>query len=171
MFTFLLLFAKKYDLKITQIFPIRGHSYCTRDRKFSILTRKLKKVNTIETIDRYLDIINETDNFVIKKVCVLNFDNLKSYIDIPKNEIKLMNSRVIVYHNDLTVKLYDDYDIVDYRELQFISKIDINDFDLNLKPDIIGSISKDKLADVRSLCNHLKQENAAKLNNYLNEFE
>lgn len=49
--------AKEENISITQVFPVRGHSYCQCDRNFALYSRVAKKTETIETVDEYVSII------------------------------------------------------------------------------------------------------------------
>lgn len=49
--------AQTYKTEITQVFPVRGHSYCQCDRNFGLYGKILKRKQRIESPEEYLDII------------------------------------------------------------------------------------------------------------------
>lgn len=49
--------AMNENINITQIFPVRGNSYCQCDRNFAPYGRCVKKTETIDTVEDYIDII------------------------------------------------------------------------------------------------------------------
>ena len=49
-----------YGVSIKHIFPVRGHSFCQNDRNFGIYGNQMKHIETIETSDMYIRIINES---------------------------------------------------------------------------------------------------------------
>lgn len=54
-------FAQTYNVEITQMFPVRGHSYCQCDRNFGIYGSILKKKEKIESPQGYLNIMKDAD--------------------------------------------------------------------------------------------------------------
>ena len=73
-FKTLVYLSNLYDIKITQIFPQVGHSYCVCDRNFANFTKKVKRIENIELEEEYLDILTKL-NFKVIKAQVWDFDN------------------------------------------------------------------------------------------------
>jgi len=69
--SFLSLLSKKLQIEIQHVYPVRGHSYCSCDRNFSLYGQKKKKIETIETVEDYISIIKSVRNhlfIVIREV-------------------------------------------------------------------------------------------------------
>ncbi|XP_063220830.1 uncharacterized protein LOC134530141 [Bacillus rossius redtenbacheri] len=49
-------------VKVTHMFPVRGHSYCQCDRNFGLYGTLLKRLESIETVEDYLTIIKSARN-------------------------------------------------------------------------------------------------------------
>ncbi len=65
-FKFLTWLSIYFKVKITQVFPVRGHSYCVCDRNFVILSKSIKNLAIIETPEDYIKEF-QNFNFIIEK--------------------------------------------------------------------------------------------------------
>lgn len=57
--SFLAWLSKELSVEIEHVYPVRGHSYCVCDRNFGLYSQKMKRVQTIETVDVYVTILKE----------------------------------------------------------------------------------------------------------------
>lgn len=56
---FLAWLSKQLNIEIEHIYPVRGHSYCVCDRNFGLYSQKMKRIQTIETVDTYVKVLAE----------------------------------------------------------------------------------------------------------------
>lgn len=52
-------FSCAHDLKVTQVFPVCGHSYNQFDRNFGLYGNKIKKNENIYLLSEYVSILKE----------------------------------------------------------------------------------------------------------------
>ncbi len=74
---FCLFIAIKLNIKIVHIFPVRGHSFCICDANFSLLGRKLKKIETVELPKEYIDML-KMQKFDVLQEKIFNYENFLS---------------------------------------------------------------------------------------------
>jgi hypothetical protein len=78
-----------FKIKIIQIFPVRGHSYCECDRNLANFSKFIKKIEKIESSEVYINFLKES-NFDVNKGVSYNFANfLKPYFKPLKNYLFL----------------------------------------------------------------------------------
>jgi hypothetical protein len=73
-FKFLNWLSIYFEVKITQVFPIRERSYCVCDRKFAILSKSIKNLAFIETPEDYIKEFQNC-NFIIEKRVSFNYSD------------------------------------------------------------------------------------------------
>jgi hypothetical protein len=66
MMKFTTLLSKTFNVKVSHLFPVVGHSYSVCNRNFSSHTRRLKSIQTVEVPDEYFKIINANNKFIIR---------------------------------------------------------------------------------------------------------
>lgn len=167
---FLLFCSIYYKIKIIQIFPVRGHSYCVCDRNFGIFSKKLKKYEKIEVPEKYVEILKEC-NFNVVKGSSYNIESaFKNCFKIPKT-LKILEACKIEYNFDGTLFCYKDYNETPY----FNSKISILNENLrltlnNLKLDEKYFVDKNKCKDVLDLKKFLSPKSQEFYDEYLKQF-
>lgn len=82
-FTILAMLSIQLNVEIWHVFPVRGHSYCQRDRNFGTYASKKKKMERIETAEKYFDFITNARD--------PPFDLVKSTEDVIQNFDTLLN--------------------------------------------------------------------------------
>ena len=162
-----LYFANYFNIKITHVFPVKGHSYCVCDRQFGLITKKLKKIPVIEHPDQYLRILDEL-NFKIAKIDILNFESFFIQNFNTKLNIKISSLKKIIYHLNGQVFCFSGYDS-NYQLYDFGSKM-IKNWIVQLENDKTYFISKDKSNDLYKLINNLKIENQEFYRDHLSRY-
>lgn len=156
-FAFLLLLAKKLQIEIQHLFPVRGHSYCSCDRMFGTYGKKKKNRESIKTDKDYFEIIEHARDppFIIindSDMTVRDYEPVLSKIKLPKN-IRIRDAvKITFFPNGQTEVLYD------YNETPQLYTITTDvEFDELMKagPPLPTGISKEKIADVKSLLKFL----------------
>ncbi len=66
--------AITFNLKVIQIFPVRGQSFSICDTNFAILGRKIKSVEKIEISEQYINYLCEQNKFEVKRGIVFDFE-------------------------------------------------------------------------------------------------
>jgi hypothetical protein len=126
--------AIKLDLKIIQIFSVRSHSFCICDRNFSLLGRKLAKIESIEIAQLYIDLINSNPNrsFELISEKVYDFDNFLMPYFKKINILKISKTVKIIYYPNGNISMCENYNencdpicILD-NDLTIIKNIDIS---------------------------------------------
>jgi hypothetical protein len=177
-FRFLSLFASKYKIMVTHIYPEVGDIYNSCDKKFSHFSKRIRRTTSIETRERYLEIINDQeDKFELVEGKVYDFKHLESFID--KNQLKdirISQARMIEYLPNSKINVYNNYDrdmgkikvnkktIIMGQTINIKPKISWETFDVDLNLENSGKISEEKINDVRNLFKYMNRENAEKLN-------
>ena len=112
MVCFLSAMALESKIKITHIFPARGHSYCQCDRNFGLYSRQVKQTETIETADEYVDIIKnckKESKFIVKECEIKDFgQHLNGMFTKPK-DLQLSTAVVIKYKHSGRVEVHQNY--------------------------------------------------------------
>ncbi len=112
---FLNWFSVNFKAKIIQVFPVRGHSYCSCDRNFAIFSKSLKNIEIIETSETYIETLKNC-NFIVNKG--ISFDYKKcfeSHFNSTKN-MRISDSSRIEYFPNGYIKMYHDYFDIPYKE-------------------------------------------------------
>jgi hypothetical protein len=167
---FLLFISVFYKIKIIQVFPFRGHSYCVCDRNFEVFSKKLKKIEKIESPDKYLEVLKQC-NFNVVKGISYNFElTLKSLFKKSKT-LKISEACKIEYNPDGLVSCYKDYNDIPYSN-EKILKLNVNlESTLNkLKVDDKYFVDKNKCKDVLDLKKFLSPKSQQFYDNYLKQF-
>jgi hypothetical protein len=74
------------NIKISHIFPVRGHSYCACDRNFARYSSSLKKKERVEMPDEYVSLIEKATRGIMVEGTVLDYDKeLLTVYKLPKN--------------------------------------------------------------------------------------
>jgi hypothetical protein len=63
---FLLWYSFNFNVKIIQVFTVRGHSYCASDRQFGLFSKEVKSLPKVESPEEYVQILNNFDFIVLK---------------------------------------------------------------------------------------------------------
>jgi len=118
--------AKGENITITQVFPVRGHSYCQCDRNFAVYSRVVKKTETIESTDDYLAIIRSSKKsatpFIVQECAVRDFEK---YVKIRKPRNLLTSKSVVLqYDRHGNVTSHQNYSLMtpDVVRLSHLSK-------------------------------------------------
>ena len=107
-FKSLIYFANYFHIKISHVYPVKGHSYCVCDRQFGLFTKKLKKIEVIEHPQKYIDILNEL-NFMVSNIEIKNFEKLFLETFNDKLNVKISTWRKITYNSNGQVKCFANY--------------------------------------------------------------
>jgi len=158
--------AKEENLSITQVFPVRGHSYCQCDRNFALYSRVAKKTETIETVDEYVSIIQsskKTSNPFIVQECVVR--DFEKHVKIRKpKKILISKSTVLQYDKSGNLTYHDNYTMMtpSIVRIAHLSKTKLH----AIHPAPCFSIASAKRADVMSLLRFVSEKNRAFYENY-----
>ena len=151
--------AKDEKMNITHVFPVRGHSYCQCDRNFGLYSRAVKKMETVESVDDYLDIIRSSKKkggpFVVRKCVVRDFEK---HTKIRKQgKIKISKSVVLQYSSSGDLVSHENYAQATPESVRIVhlSKKKL----LATPPAPAVPIAAAKVADVKSLLRYLSTEN------------
>ena len=63
----------KYKLKIIHLYAVKGHSYCKSDANFALISNKVKKYETIESLEIYLQIMKDL-SFEVRKANIKDYE-------------------------------------------------------------------------------------------------
>ena len=100
----------KFNIKITHLYPVRGHSFSICDTNFSHITKSTKTIETIELPEIYLKYYEKSTNFEVIKGKNYNYcEFLETYFFVKRNSIKIMKSVKIEYLPCGNILLYRDY--------------------------------------------------------------
>ncbi|KAJ8665827.1 hypothetical protein QAD02_007489 [Eretmocerus hayati] len=143
---FLSLLAKVLQLEVHQIFPVRGHSYCSCDRNFGIYGNKKKNMETIETPEDYYKLVGEAREppFTIVKESDVKVIDFESVIEEKMQSPQRSCPRSVVIDHQINLD--------DLKSGQVASPI---------------GIVKENIADVRSLLRCLHNDNRTVLKEFL----
>ncbi len=105
---FLILIPMLFKVKIMDVFPVRGHSYCTCDRNFANFSKLIKTFEQIESPEEYVNLLKLCKFETIKGV---SYDYKCCFAKKLKGTSKLYisNAFKIEYEIDGTVKFYKNY--------------------------------------------------------------
>lgn len=168
---FLSLLSKYLQIEIHHLYPVRGHSYCSCDRNFGLYGQKKKKVETIETVDEYIEIIKSARNppFTIineNDIVVKDFETLiPKQVDVPK-ELRISEAVKIIYYPNGDVSVFNTYD-GEPTTYKISSKIKFDDLLATEMASMIG-ISKEKKDDVTALLKYLSPDGQSAIREFLN---
>lgn len=161
-----------FNIKVTQIFPTRGHSFCICDSNFSLLGRKLKKIEKIEVPEEYIKLLTEQKKFEIKNEKVFDFENflIPYYTKNPK--LKISKTVKICYFPTGHIIMHESYCDTNQNKVNLLN-CDIEVIkNLNLSElSIIKNIgiNPNKEKDLKSLFQYLTIDNQKYYCKYLNE--
>jgi hypothetical protein len=165
---FLVWVSMCFKIKIIQIFPVRGHSYCECDRNFANFSKFIKKIEKIESPEVYINFLKESD-FDVNKGVSYNFENfLKPYFK-PLKKLLISKASKIEYLCDGSIKIHETYNNISIIDEKVIKNgVNINNCIENLEFDEKHYISKKKSAKVNDLLKYIKNnENQNILKNHL----
>ena len=150
------------------MFPVVGHSYNQCDRNFGLHSKK-NKVEIIETVEEYEDIIRQSRNspFIIVRddqYEIIDYEEIfPALSQKQQREIKISKQRRLVYEKDGEISTYCQY----YDE-GVKHKLAVINVDNKVKKKVsFSGISRDKYNDVQELCRFLKPKNRQKILDYL----
>jgi len=108
-FKIFLFTAIKLNIKIVHIFPVRGHSFCICDANFSLLGRKLKKIETVELPKEYIDML-KMQKFDVLQEKVFNYENFLSPYFKRADKLKISKAVKIEYFPDGSINMCEKYE-------------------------------------------------------------
>lgn len=106
---FCLFIAIIFNVKVIQIFPVRGHSFNICDSNFSILARKIKTIEKIEVPDQYVNYLNEQKKFAVIKGKVHDFESFLKPFFAQTNIFKISKCVKIIYCSSGDVSMQESY--------------------------------------------------------------
>jgi hypothetical protein len=167
---FCLFIAIKLNIKIVHKFPVRGHSFCICDANFSLLGRKLKKIETVELPKEYIDML-KMQKFDVLQEKVFNYENFLSPYFKRSDKLKISKAVKIEYFPDGSINMCEEYENNNSDPINLLNdKIDVIK-NLTISDDYICEkvdISEKKINDVLSLLEYVKPENRDFYKQYLN---
>jgi hypothetical protein len=168
-FKFLTWLAIYFKVKITQVFPVRGHSYCVCDRNFAVLSKSIKNLAIIETPEDY---IKEFQNFncIIEKGGSFNYsDCMNPYFESNKN-LFISNASKIEYFTNGLAKLFNDYNGNPFVSTNLVINIkNCNKLFKKLKLDNVNFIAERKINAINKLLQFVTSKNQIVIKNHLNK--
>ena len=171
---FLSYISIKFSIKITHLFPVKGHSFSICDSNFSLITSFTKKIEKIEHPDVYLEVYRRNSKFTVLESNVFNYNDFLSRYFNENRKVKIMKIVKFQFFSSGDIFTFTDYssDFSDYFNLlkdknpnflEIINKLDINS-DFLIKN--IG-LSKEKISDLKSILKYISSENIDFYNNHL----
>jgi len=156
---FLTVVSIVYKVEIMQLFPVRGHSYNQCDRNVGMYARKLKKLQSVETQDEYLDVIRTCRDvpFIVRNGQVKNFEKALSTLIKISNKFEISKAAALVYKPDGTIAVHKNYSLVNPKFFSHVdpSKINDNIFE-NIPLENCKGVADFKKRDVLSLLPYIK---------------
>ena len=156
--SFLSLLSKKLQNEIHHVFPVRRHSYCSCDRNFGMYGQKKKRMETIETVDDYIQIIKSARDppFTVireSEITVNDFEMLiPKQVNIP-TDFRIKEVVRISYFPNSHVSAYTNYT---GKPREHIIATDLTLVDLlKTQPAYDIGVNKEKLNDVQTLMKYL----------------
>lgn len=159
-------FAYTKKINITQLFPVRGHSYGQCDRNFGILGNKLKKIENIYCLDEYINIFKtcrqNPSPFIVKYGTPLLRDMSASFQNIflkkptTKNDTFKIQSYVKIRYNKYgTISAYKTYNnLLPPIPFKFFKNSNVS-FNMDFGPAELGTLTAAKCADLESLFSYI----------------
>lgn len=171
-----------WNISIYHLFPVRGHSYSQCDRNFGLYSKTLKRVETIQTVDEYIDIIKESrtspEPFEVVNAAPLMKDWTKAlnvfFMKKPKlrgMSFKIQKQVQMQYGEKEGVICSSTTYSPLFLKYDFVKKGQKLQNNLNLEKAIHGSIKPEKLKDVKSLAKYLDIGPRNQLENILKDVE
>lgn len=164
-------FSKVFQVEVTHIFPVRGHSYSQCDRNFGIYGRILKKKPIIQTAVEYLRIISESRKNPTFFHTVWDTSLLKDWVTVLKPlfhkkpklkrvKFELQKSCQLFFSPSGSVSASKTYQPNDFQKFSYWKCEDTPAFDLVLEPENVSKqrVKKVKEDDIRSLFSFLDGE-------------
>jgi hypothetical protein len=159
-----------FKVKIIQVFPVRGHSYCVCDRNFSLFSKSVKNIEIIETPEEYVKELTKL-NFIVEKGISYNFsDCFDSFLKSTKN-MSISTAFKIEYYSDGLIKLFTDYNINPYFSENLVNIRNTNSLLKNLDLDNKHFIAEHKINAVSNLLKYIKPNNQLFIKNHLNKYK
>ncbi len=158
-----------YKVKITHVYPVRGHSFCECDRNFAAFSKSIKKKESIEHYNDYIELFNDS-KFTLNKGISYNYSKcFDGYFD-SVNNLKISNAFKIEYYSDGLVKLFENYGNTPETEINLIkSNVDIISCLNSLELDDASYISESKAKSVLRLIKFISSDvNKQFLKDYIN---
>jgi hypothetical protein len=158
-----------YKVKITHVYPVRGHSFCECDRNFAAFSKSIKKEESIEHYNDYLKLLNNS-KFTVNKGISYNYNNcFDGYFNSVSN-LKISNACKIEYYSKGLVKFFENYENIPEIETNLIkSNVDIISCLNSLELDDISYISESKAKSVLRLIKFISDDvNKKFLKDYIN---
>ncbi|KAJ8671107.1 hypothetical protein QAD02_002366 [Eretmocerus hayati] len=166
------LLAMTLQLEIQQLFPVRGHSYCSCDRNFGIYGNKKKHMERIETPEDYYKLVEDARNppfTVIKEsdVRLIDFESVVIEKKCMPEGLGIRDTVKITYFPNGEVHMFEAYDSTPNRFI-IDHKVTLDDLKNGNEAPPTG-IAKEKKADVRSLLRFLHDENRVAIQKFLDQ--
>jgi len=166
---FLLLAAVINRVDILHLFPVRGHSYCQCDRNFGLYSKKIKRMQSIETQDDYLDIIRgcRTPPFVVREGRVHDFDKIVQPFFKKSEKLEISKAVVIIYRQNGTVEVHKNYNLINGKIFKLVQPnlVDRSLFN-DLPLEAAKGVAEVKKKDVLSLLPYIKPVNRSFYTNF-----
>jgi hypothetical protein len=172
--TFLMAIAMEMNIKITHVFPVRGHSYCECDRNFAVYSKQLKKVETVEVPEDYIKIIEnskKTNRFIVKRCEIKDIGrHLQGTFRKPK-DLQLSKAVVIKYKPSGEVEIHPNYAQVTPSSFNILKNRQITATSLSASPAADkATITQAKISDVKALLRYVSLDNRHFYNNYFSHY-
>jgi hypothetical protein len=151
-----------FNINITQIFPVRGHSFCICDSNFSLLGRKIKKIERIENPKEYVELLNDQKKFIVIEEKVYDFENFLMPYFNRNTKLKISKAVKISYFTNGDISMQETYSD------KFENTVNILNCDIELVKNIDMNkilcientgLNPNKEKDLLSLFKYLTAEN------------
>jgi hypothetical protein len=137
-----------------------------------VLSKLTKNLETIESIDNYLEAFKKCKKFEFIKDVSYNFEQCFNGYFCNTKDLLISKALIIKYYPNGIVKCYNDYNKTPYITKNLIKKDrNLNECLDNLKIDCKHKIDEKKIEDVLDLVKYLKPENREFYNTYLNTYK
>lgn len=168
---FFIWLAKSLNIPIEHIFPVRGHSYNQCDRNFGRYSILLKSLETIETVEQYLNIMSSARSnpspFKVEMAGYLIEDwqkSLQKFLSkthtAKKNRFGIQQYVKLEFSPAGIITTSRFYSTPDHEYIFKKNDLPVRKEDLNLQPVEKPGVKDVKIKDVLSLTPYMKPENA-----------
>lgn len=157
--------AKTFNVEVLHLFPVRGHSFGQCDRNFGIIRNSMKKLETVEVPDTYLERIESSRQnpspFLLVNDQSIVFDWDKALVPYfekkPKsknNIFKIQKYCILKYKPCGMLLVSSSYHMI-LNPFKYAKNIPA---ELTLEPAPKGSLKPSKIKDIEDLFVYLKEE-------------
>ena len=163
--------SQSLSIEIIHVFPGRGHSYCVCDRNFGRYVQQLKRKETIETVQEYVDTIKSSRKEPFIMVDGAHGSILGDYDTSLHNavqrakSVRISTAVTVVYKHSGSVVLSSSYTNLGRQTYPVKCNMKLADLQLQ-KPPVVG-LAPAKRKDVLQLLRYVSAPHRSVYEEYL----